>query len=89
MGAVMVEEDFHQRRHLLGAGRRPGGRHGLGDQRAGAEPHHMAQGGGVDGGAAARRQHGVGGAQKVGRGVHQGAVQVEDQGRSQWACGLR
>ena len=57
-----------------------GGGHRLGDQGAGAEPHHVAQRGGVYGGAAPRRQHGIGGAQKVGGGIHQGAVQVENQG---------
>ena len=83
MGAVMGQEDLHQRRHLVLGHRRAAGLHRLGDQGAGAEPHHVAQAGQVQQRPAPGRQHGIGRAQKVGRGVGQGAVQVEDQGRGQ------
>ena len=43
----------------------------------------MAQMGGVERRPAPGGQDGIGGAQQVGRGVHQGAVQVENQGRGQ------
>src|ERR1700678_179106 len=77
--AIMVEEQFDQGGHLLRAGFASGGGKSLGNERFGAESHHVMQGGGVYGGTPARRQSGVGRVQQVGRGIHQGTVQIEDQ----------
>ena len=51
-------------------------------QGPGPEPHQVAQMGQVQLGPAPCNQYGVSSAQKVGRGVGQGAVQVENQGGS-------
>ena len=80
MGAVVIQEDGFQFGHLLGPGLSPVAAMAWAIRERAPKPTIWRRVAGSIGGAAPGRQHRIGGAQQVGRGVHQGAVQVEDQG---------
>jgi len=78
--AVLGDVCVEQRRQVFGRHGLPGAPHRLGQHGAGTLAHQITHLSRLDAAAPHARQHPVQGAQQIGGGIDEGAVEVEDEG---------